>query len=117
MRLLLLSLTLTCFFLFPSEGDATTVCEKAAIKFTHNLSETGDENYSEYGNQTPIILLCHNVRKSFNQQRCAQDIQMGFSGPCFAPVEILAGAGSIEKNCFHCIPIALKLLFPEHYFW
>ena len=47
MRLLLLSLTLTCFFLFPSEGDATTVCEKAAIKFTHNLSETGDENYSE----------------------------------------------------------------------
>lgn len=119
MRLLLLSFTLTCFFfLVPHQSDANPVCEKVpTVTFTHSLSETGDENYSEYGNYTAIIVFSHNIRKSSNQHRCATDIQMGASVPCFAPAEILPGAGSIEKNCFHCTPIALKLLFPKHYFW
>ncbi|HEX5153001.1 MAG TPA: hypothetical protein VFW07_16240 [Parafilimonas sp.] len=119
MRLLLLSFTLTCFFfLVPYKSDAIPVFEKApAVTFIHSLSETGDESYSEYGNHTAIILRCHNIRNSFNQHRCAPDMQMGASVLCFAPVEILPGAGSIEKNCFHCTPIALKLLFPKHYFW
>ena len=116
---LLLSLTLTYFFfLFPHKSDATPVDEKApAITFTHSFSETGDEDYSEYGNNTLTIFHCRNILKSSNQHRCAPDIQMGSSRPVFSPVEILPVAGSIEKNCFHCTPIALKLLFPKHYFW
>jgi len=116
---LLLSLTLTYFFfLFPHKSDANPVFEKVpTVAFTQSFSETVDEGYSEYGNHTPVIVLCHNIRKSSNQQRCGPDIQTGSSAPCFPPVEILPGAGSIEKDCFHYKTIALKLLFPEHYFW
>jgi len=116
---LLLSLTLTYFFfLFPCKSDATLACEKArAATVTHSLSETGDGDCSKYGPHAAIIFHYFNTRKSSNQHRYVPGIQMGSSGQIFAPVEILFDTGSVEKTCFHCTPIALKLIFPKHYFW
>ena len=116
---LLLSVTLTYFFfLFPYKSNSTPVLQTVqATTCIHSLSETGDEDYSEYGIHTTTIFHCHNIRKSSNQNSSVHDIQMSSSPQVFVLGEILPGAGSVGKTCFHCTPIALKLIFPKHYFW
>lgn len=116
---LLLSLILTSFILLaPQNSDAAGVYgKKTVVTSSFGLSEIDVAGYSEYGHLAVTILHKSNVRNATNQHRSLPGIHPDYSSFHFAPVELLLPANRLEERYSYCIPIAMKLLFPKHYFW